>query len=114
MEWLREIGRRHQRLKERIHATRIPLGPRGRFAMGTVYLVTPIVAGYYVMQLAVGRAEQKHSDGAVLARERRRMDPGMAAQQDAQRQELQRVLDRARMRSQPTPTPTLTPTPPTP
>ena len=45
-----------------------------------------------------------------LARERRRMDPFMAAQQDAQRQELQRVLDRARVRSQPIPTPTPTPT----
>ena len=101
MELLREIGRRHEALKKRIHSTRIPLGPRGRFVMGTVYLITPVVAGYYIMQAAIEQADQKHEDGAILAHQRQRMDPNMSAQQQSQRAELQRVLDRARLRSQP-------------
>ena len=83
MEFIREIGRRHEALKKRIHATRIPLGPRGRFVMGTVYLMTPVVAGYYVMQAAIEQADQKHEDGAILAHQWQRMDPNLSAQQQS-------------------------------
>jgi hypothetical protein len=32
-----------EKLKRRIHSTRIPLGPTGRFVMGVIYFSTPII-----------------------------------------------------------------------
>ena len=45
-----DLRQGHQALKERIHATRIPLGTPGRVGMGLFYLVSPVVAGYFIMQ----------------------------------------------------------------
>ena len=43
MEFFRQLARRHQALKEKIHGTRIPLSPRGVAIMKVVYVVTPVV-----------------------------------------------------------------------
>jgi hypothetical protein len=48
----------HNALKEKIHATRIPLGSKGRFAMGVVYFVTPVIFGYNIMQYTNRIAER--------------------------------------------------------
>ena len=50
MGFFADFARGHEQLKQRIHNTRIPLGPKGRIAMGIFYLVAPVVGGYYVMQ----------------------------------------------------------------
>ncbi|RLN93647.1 hypothetical protein BBJ28_00004195 [Nothophytophthora sp. Chile5] len=57
MEFLRNLSERHEALKKRIHSTRIPLSKNGQRAMGVVYFVTPIVAGYYIMKWTERRAE---------------------------------------------------------
>lgn len=51
MEYLRELSRRHEALKKRIHAFRIPLSPTGRRLMGLVYFSIPIIAGYFIMEV---------------------------------------------------------------
>lgn len=50
MGFFADLKQGHQALKERIHATRIPLGTKGRIGMGLFYLISPVVAGYYIMQ----------------------------------------------------------------
>lgn len=50
MDFIRRAIDYHQKLKHKIHSTRIPLGPAGRIGMGVFYLVSPVVAGYYIMQ----------------------------------------------------------------
>mmetsp|Transcript_19541 Transcript_19541/g.28109 ORF Transcript_19541/g.28109 Transcript_19541/m.28109 type:complete len:94 (+) Transcript_19541:88-369(+) len=45
IDLLQEIGRRHQRLKEKIHSTRIPLSPAGQKFMGFVYFCIPVLIG---------------------------------------------------------------------
>lgn len=57
MEFLRELGERHERLKKKIHSTRIPLSKNGQRVMAAVYFSIPVVAGYYIMQWAQGRAD---------------------------------------------------------
>jgi hypothetical protein len=51
MEFFRELGRKHEALKKRIHAFRIPLSPTGQRIMGFVYFSIPIIGGYYLMQV---------------------------------------------------------------
>ena len=53
----RSLSARHTKLKERVHAYRIPLPPAGQKFMGVVYFVVPIFTGYYIMQWAIGRSE---------------------------------------------------------
>lgn len=50
MELLRELGRKHEALKQRIHSKRIPLSPRGVAIMKVVYVVTPVVVGMAAME----------------------------------------------------------------
>ncbi|KAF4039746.1 hypothetical protein GN244_ATG08135 [Phytophthora infestans] len=57
MEFLRRLGERHEALKKKIHATRIPLSKNGQRVMGLVYFTTPIIGGYYVMKWAERRAD---------------------------------------------------------
>jgi hypothetical protein len=45
MGFVKDLADSHRRLKQRVHNTRIPLGPKGRLAMGVFYLVGPVVAG---------------------------------------------------------------------
>ena len=63
MQFLRELGRRHGELKRRIHATRIPLGPKGQVVMGLVYFSIPCIGGYFIMDWATGRADDKWGIG---------------------------------------------------
>ena len=55
---MEDIMKRHQELKERIHAFRIPLSPNGRRFMGFVYFTIPIISGYYLMQYVNSIAEK--------------------------------------------------------
>lgn len=57
MRLLRSLQERHERLKNAIHGTRIPLSRNGRLFMGAFYFSAPVVAGYYVMQWAQHKAE---------------------------------------------------------
>jgi hypothetical protein len=56
--FLRDLSERHERLKERIHNTRIPLSPAGQRIMKVVYFLIPVVGGYYVMQLAIAQSHK--------------------------------------------------------
>ncbi len=70
MEWLRELKRRHDALRDRIHAARFPVRPHPcgccpsccqhvfelqienkylRMAVTSVYVCSPMVFGYYLM-----------------------------------------------------------------
>ena len=55
---MEDIMKRHQELKERIHAFRIPLSPTGRRFMGFVYFTIPIISGYFLMQYVTSIAEK--------------------------------------------------------
>ena len=57
MDFLRQLGERHERLKERVHAFRIPLSPAGQRFMGFVYFTIPVIGGYFLMQSVIARAE---------------------------------------------------------
>ena len=58
MEYFRKMSEGHKRLKERIHAFRLPLSPMGVRMMKVVYFTIPIVTGYYIMQVAIGYSER--------------------------------------------------------
>mmetsp|Transcript_18597 Transcript_18597/g.30989 ORF Transcript_18597/g.30989 Transcript_18597/m.30989 type:complete len:92 (-) Transcript_18597:246-521(-) len=58
-EALRNLGDRHERLKKRIHAFRLPLGPVGRFVMGCVYFSIPCVIGYRLWVYQSGLANER-------------------------------------------------------
>jgi hypothetical protein len=51
MEFIAKIGQKHEELKKRIHAFRIPLSPRGQMVMKFVYFMCPLIGGYYLMQV---------------------------------------------------------------
>ena len=101
METLREIGRRHEALKKRIHNFRMPLSPRQRIVVGCFYFFTPIVGGYYVMQRAISHTDENLGPQGEKLRERvlPAQDPAHRAGTLAQTAELQRILDRSRNRS---------------
>ena len=50
-----------QNLKERIHAFRVPLGPRGRFVMGVIYFCTPVLGGYMLLNMIEDRPMHRMS-----------------------------------------------------
>lgn len=55
MVTLEEIAARHDALKKRIHAFRVPIKSRlGLFGMGCIYFTTPLVAGWFLMQWSNG------------------------------------------------------------
>ena len=56
LSFLRSISARHNALKERIHAFRIPLSPAGQKFMGFVYFTIPVIGGYYIMQWAQNKS----------------------------------------------------------
>jgi hypothetical protein len=46
-----ELAERHERLKRRIHAFRVPIRSRlGLFGVGVIYVTVPMVSGYLIMQ----------------------------------------------------------------
>mmetsp|Transcript_12602 Transcript_12602/g.24435 ORF Transcript_12602/g.24435 Transcript_12602/m.24435 type:complete len:119 (+) Transcript_12602:283-639(+) len=68
MEFLRDLYRKHQALKAKIHSTRIPLGRKGQLAMTAFYVSIPLISGYFIMDWATSKANQKwevieHPDG---------------------------------------------------
>jgi hypothetical protein len=58
MSFFSRLGHSHNELKRRIHAFRIPLGPKGRFAMGCVYFSVPFILGYPVYRWSLAQAEK--------------------------------------------------------
>jgi hypothetical protein len=83
MSFFSRIVKGHQRLKERIHATRIPLGRSGQVAMGLFYFFSPLVAGYFIMQWTNGIAERNtgvYRDGSIGPEVRRRAGIGRTAE----------------------------------
>jgi len=48
-----------ERLKHKIHSTKIPLSKRGQRIMMMVYVTTPVLIGYQIMQWTTGH-EQKN------------------------------------------------------
>ena len=57
MDILKNVSKQHEKLKKSIHNTRIPLGRRGRFIMGCIYLTAPIFGGYYIMEWALSKRD---------------------------------------------------------
>jgi len=58
--FLQSISTKHDRLKKHIHtAYRVPLSPKGILFMKCVYLTVPVVAGMYVMSLAIDQSKEK-------------------------------------------------------
>lgn len=55
---MENIFKRHQELKERIHAFRIPLSSNGQRFMGFVYFTIPIISGYFLMQYVISIADK--------------------------------------------------------
>ena len=102
MEALREIGRRHETLKKRIHNFRMPIKtPGGRLAVGCLYFFTPIIGGYFVMQEAISHTDENIGPQGELLRERVLPTQDHAKRQGtlAQHAGLQRILDRSAARS---------------
>lgn len=58
MEYLRDISRRHEELKKKIHNFRLPLSPFYRNIATAVYISIPVVAGYFIMQVAIAQSEK--------------------------------------------------------
>ena len=57
--WFWQAHAAQERLKHKIHNTRIPLSRNGRIVAGCVYFSVPIVGGYYVMQWANSSQEER-------------------------------------------------------
>ena len=85
MEFFRDIGRRHEELKKRIHNFRIPLSPRQIQVAKVVYFSVPVVAGYFIMEWAQEQSRLnlgEHGEKLVKARVNERQ-PNGGADRDA-------------------------------
>jgi hypothetical protein len=51
IRYLKDLREKHENLKKRIHAFRLPLSPTGQKLMGFVYFTIPVIVGYYIMQV---------------------------------------------------------------
>ena len=108
-DFLRELGRRHAALRDRIHSTKIILPMWGVAVMGAVYFAAPLIGGHYMMQYAINRSEDEIGGERATKldiqaiRERRRTEQAAAlraaqeqkearlrAEQEAFREELRR------------------------
>lgn len=65
------LGKKHERLKKKIHNFRIPLSKNGQRVMFVVYFSIPIIAGYHIMQWAIGKSEENLSAQGELLRSRK-------------------------------------------
>lgn len=54
IRYLKDLREKHENLKKRIHAFRLPLSPTGQKVMGFVYFTIPVIVGYYIMQVVYG------------------------------------------------------------
>jgi hypothetical protein len=55
-DFFKSIGERHERLKRKIHAFRIPLSPAGQKVMAVVYFSIPVICGVFIMDYAIGKS----------------------------------------------------------
>lgn len=90
--FLSDLSARHERLKERIHAFRIPLSPRGQKIMGFVYFCIPVIGGYFIMQAAI--AQSHHNLGVHGEKLIKKTSPNPETL--LQNQHLQSTLNRSR------------------
>mmetsp|Transcript_28196 Transcript_28196/g.89550 ORF Transcript_28196/g.89550 Transcript_28196/m.89550 type:complete len:107 (+) Transcript_28196:59-379(+) len=96
LETLRRISEAHERLKHRIHNTRIPIrNKRALFLVKCFYAVAPVVSGYWIMQQV--QPDPKEMEDKLRALEAR--DPERFAEArraaEANRRQLQEVLQQA-------------------
>jgi hypothetical protein len=54
--FISRIGERHEQLKKKIHAFRIPLSPTGQKIMACVYFSIPVICGLFIMDYAIGKS----------------------------------------------------------
>jgi hypothetical protein len=96
MEYFRDISRRHEELKKRIHNFRLPLSPFYRKVATAVYVSIPIVAGYFIMQVAIAQSEKNlGAKGEKLEQAGRTSNhTGAGAGTADQKRALQMLLDR--------------------
>ncbi len=96
-----ELSRRHEALKKRIHAFRLPINSRaGRFAMGCIYFTTPLVVGYQIMRWSEGiRDGNLGGDGRrekLLEAKRARDEVGKPVAANVAAQRPRPVVEKAR------------------
>ena len=95
MDFLKDIGERHERLKKQIHNFRMPLSkPFYRLAM-MFYIITPVIVGSYVMEYTnkqqdVNLGKEGSKLGGISGNNM--AERGVALQNE----QLQRVLNKAR------------------
>ena len=102
MEFLRDISRRHEELKKRIHGFRLPLSSGWRNVATCVYISIPIVSGYFIMQAAIAqsvknlgpRGEKLDAATASLKTTTSAAPGSVNAAVADQKRALQMVLDR--------------------
>jgi hypothetical protein len=75
VDFFKDVSRRHEELKKRIHAFRIPLSPAGQRVMGLVYFSIPVIGGYYIMQVRGGQLKSKCLGSRYSTEDRR--DPSL-------------------------------------
>ena len=99
MDFLREISERHESLKKRIHNFRIPLSPFYRRIATAVYISIPVVAGYFIMQVAIGQSMKNLGMQGEKLEERNRVlgNPGADRGTADQKKALQMLLDRHKL-----------------
>ncbi|KAJ1442099.1 hypothetical protein B484DRAFT_342882 [Ochromonadaceae sp. CCMP2298] len=73
VDFFKDVSRRHEELKKRIHAFRIPLSPAGQRVMGFVYFSIPVIGGYYIMQWAISQSE-RNLEGLKISSQERKKD----------------------------------------
>ena len=96
MEFLRDISARHEALKKRIHNFRLPLSPFYQKVATVVYISIPVVAGYFIMQVAIGQSMNNLGTQGEKLGERNRIqgNPGTDRATADQKKALQMLLDR--------------------
>ena len=62
IRYLKDLREKHENLKKRIHAFRLPLSPTGQKVMGFVYFTIPVIVGYYIMQVVYGLYDSINDD----------------------------------------------------
>ncbi|CAM9172153.1 unnamed protein product [Choristocarpus tenellus] len=96
MGLLGDLREKHEVLKARIHAFRIPLSPRGQLVMSIVYFSIPVVGGYYLMQWAQSRAHVNLREAKIVPENSgsdigRRVDSMAKAQNEALMKQLRYI-----------------------
>lgn len=102
-ESLRKLNAKHEALKKKIHAFRLPLPKWGVTVMKFVYFSIPLVFGYYCMQWTNSIAQRNFENAKDTLVERYKHDPAFAKEWDAavsRNKELQVTLDEIRLKKE--------------